>query len=172
MPRNAVPFLSVASSSWENWRLTKRVGDTVRRSCRAERALRDALDRDAALRSHDDLLLEGLWLVFAADGPLHVEEVATLASYLRRTGKTRPLDKSIGRDLESWLSRIAQVPAPARSAMLHVLDVGAAVSAKSIDDSVATLLQRTGQALAVPYDPRHLARLVDEAQGAGVMADA
>jgi hypothetical protein len=169
--RNAVPFLSVASSSWENWRLTKRVGDTVRRSCRAERALRDALDREPALRSHDDLLLEGLWLVFAADGPLHVEEVATLASYLRRTGRRGPFDKSVGRDLESWLSRIPSVPEPARNAMLHVLHVGAAVSAKSVDPSVATLLQRTGTALGVPHDPERLTRLVDEAQGAGVMAD-
>ena len=170
--RNAVPFLAVASSSWENWRLTKRVGDTVRRSCRAERALRDALERDGTLRGHDPLVLEGLWLVFAADGPLHVEEVAALASYMRRIGRTGPLDRKIGRDLESWLSGIAGLPENARRSLLHVLRVAAAVSAKLPAASVGELLEKAEERAGEPHDPVRLARLFDEAQGAGLMGEA
>ncbi|HWE22842.1 MAG TPA: hypothetical protein VG496_02775, partial [Myxococcales bacterium] len=170
--RNAVPFLAVASSSWENWRLTKRVGDTVRRSCRAERALRDALERDIALQGHEAVVLEGLWLVFAADEPLHVEEVAALTGYMRRIGRTGPLDRKVGRDRESWLSRIAGMPENARRSLLHVLRVAAAVSAKEASAPLRELLEKAAQRAGEPHDPALLSRLFDEAQGAGVMVDA
>ena len=82
------------------------------------------------------------------------------------------MTKRRGRDLEPWLQRVAQVPEPARQALIHVLQIAAAVSAKSVHRSVDTVLRRTAEALGVRHQPERLGRLVEEAQGAGVMADA
>ncbi|HEX3343860.1 MAG TPA: hypothetical protein VHS09_04770, partial [Polyangiaceae bacterium] len=83
--RNVLPVLGIATSAVTNYLVTRKVGDTVRRYMRYRRALHDALEH-ASTECHEclDLLIEGVWFIFSADGKLSPEEVGTLAHLLEK----------------------------------------------------------------------------------------
>ena len=129
--RNIVPFVGIFSSAVTNYVLTWRLGNTVRRAMRYERAMRDALTRAEGLcRSKLNLLVEGIWFIFTADGKLDPEETVCLANLLadldpeaRAKVTARFTDDEI-----DWMQRIkTEVPEDMRDAFLHALEVAAAV---------------------------------------------
>jgi len=83
--RNIVPVLGIFTSAITNYLVTRNLGHTVRRYMRYQHALdREGSDATAACRAHLDLLIEGMWFIFSADGKLTPEEAAFLAHMLRK----------------------------------------------------------------------------------------
>jgi len=170
--RNLVPGIGVATSAYVNYRMTKRLGDNVRRAMRYQRALQDAFAQDAALLTREhELLLEGIWFVFTADGVLKPEEVVPLANLLNHLG---PLEKHqvLARfvlDEQDWLERIAaHVPDDARDAFLRALEVAAAVD-KEISTPEQKILARAAQALGKVYDVRRTEAMIRAFENEGVL---
>ena len=82
--RNIVPVVAPVTSSLANWRMTRRLGDTVTRYMRYHRAFRDEmLEVGSRCAAHFGLLAEGLWFLFSADGRLSPEETGVLAYLVR-----------------------------------------------------------------------------------------
>jgi hypothetical protein len=127
--RDAIPFVAIAASAIGNYRTTRRLGHTMRRYLHCERALRDAALRASAIvLEHRDLLIEGIWYVFVADGTLTPEEAATLAHLLRpldAAQRRRVIERFVD-DEEGWIERIRTcVPPEAREPFLDALQVAA-----------------------------------------------
>ena len=70
--RNVVPVVGIFSSAITNVVLTRRVGHTVRRYFRYQRAFKDTFSHAIELLQGEprDLLIEGMWFIFTADGKL------------------------------------------------------------------------------------------------------
>lgn len=172
MLRNVVPVLGIASSSITNYRLTRRLGDTVRRFMRYQRALQDALAHEVqACSTHLDLLIEGIWFVFSADGALKPEEAAILAWLLK---KRDPIQRSaiaarFVEDDHDWLLRIEQVAPELRPSFYHALEVAAAVD-KSVTLPERRLLRGVARHLGLTFDLARLGRMIDEFEDRGVIA--
>jgi len=165
--RNAVPFLDVVASSVTNWKLTRRLGDVVRRYARYRRAFDDALAE--GLAPHLDLLVPGAWFLFAADGSPTPEETALLAALLRRcdTAFLAHLDEALADDV-AWLERLAEIPEPSRAAFYYALEVSAAVD-KRASLRERKLLRHAARALGLTVDEGHLDRMIRELDARGVL---
>src|SRR5580658_4032338 len=60
--RNVIPFVGIVSSAVTNFVVTRRLGDTVRRYMRYQRAIHDAFaETTEACHANIDLLIEGMW---------------------------------------------------------------------------------------------------------------
>ena len=160
--RNVVPVVGIASSSIANYRMTKRVGETISSYFRYQRALHDAIATDGS-RCHGyvDLLVEGMWFVFTADGRLVEEEAAILSWMLESLPEAeRTLVKGRMTDDElDWTTRLERIPEPMRDAFLHALEVAAAV------DGSATLperklIRRAAHELGRPFEMARLDRMI------------
>ncbi len=83
--RNIVPVLGIFTSAVTNYLMTRRLGDTVRRYMRYQHAL-DAEGSYASDHCHAvlDLVIEGMWFIFSADGKLEPEETAFLGHMLKK----------------------------------------------------------------------------------------
>ena len=169
--RNVLPFVGIATSSIQNWRMTKKLGDTVRRYVRYQRALRDALERDErACHGHLDTLVEGLWFIFTADGHLAEEEAATLAHLydnFEPTQKAELLLRFIA-DEAGFLERCRNLPKPVRAPFLHAMEVAAAVD-KEFSLPEQKLLERVAKALDVHFSPGKVHKLMEEFEEKGVL---
>jgi hypothetical protein len=170
--RNLVPGISVATSAYVNYRMTRLLGDNVRRYMRYQRALRDAFVQDAALlTSERELLIEGIWFIFTADGVLKPEETVPLANLLNNLG---PLEKRqvLARfvlDEQDWLERIAaHVPDAARDPFLRALEVAAAVD-KEVSTPEQKILTRAAHALGKVYDLRRTEAMIRSFENEGVL---
>ena len=98
--RNIIPFVSVVSSAVTNFVLTQRLGHTVRRYMRYQRAIDDAFDQAAnECKDHLELLVEGIWFIFTADGRLQPEETVTLVKLLERLDPEHVIAALIARDI-------------------------------------------------------------------------
>lgn len=172
--RNIIPVVGIGASAIANWRLTGKVGETVRHYVRYRRALRDALaGTDAISGPERELLVEGFWHVFTADGRLNREEAATLASELRRldpAARTRVLDRIAGED-DAFLDRLPALPEAERDRFLHALAVAAAVD-KSVSRPEEKLLEKSAQALGRPFDLGAVRELVRQLEATGVLGQA
>jgi hypothetical protein len=171
--RNIVPFVGIVSSAVTNFIVTRRLGDTVRRYMRYRRAMNDALAAAKQhCREHLDLLIEGMWFIFTADGRLTPEETATLAHMLddldpvsRAAVQARFVDDEL-----EWADRIEAVPEDKRDAFLHALEVAAAVD-KEVGLPERKILNRAAHHLNREFDIKHLERMMDEFERFGVLTD-
>jgi hypothetical protein len=170
--RNLLPFVGVFSSAVTNVVVTRRLGRTLRRSFRYERALVDALhEAEQTCSGCMELLVEGLWFLFIADGRLSFEELACLSQRLDDLD-----DESRARvharfcaDETDWLARLPSVPEAARAPFLHVLEVAAALD-KALVLPEEKLLRRVAEALACTHDPQRVRSMIDELERSGVLA--
>ncbi|HVJ93636.1 MAG TPA: hypothetical protein VM580_27730 [Labilithrix sp.] len=170
--RNLLPFVGIVSSAVTNVVVTRRVGRTMRRAFRYERAMLDALTvASGPCASCMELLIEGLWFVFIADGRLSVEETSCLAARLddldedqrRRTLKRFTADES------DWLSRLRSVPDEAKKAFLGVLEIAAALD-KSLVLPEEKLLRRVAEAWGLTYTRERVGELIEQFERGGVLA--
>jgi hypothetical protein len=171
--RNIVPVAGIFVSAITNYLMTRRLGDTVRRYMRYQHAL-DAEEARACATcaGHLDLLIEGLWFIFSADGKLTPEEAAFLAHMLR---KLDPLQRraTIARFVEDeldWTERIKEVPEGMRDAFFHLLEVAAAVD-KEIGLPERKILRRAARALGREFSPERVERMIAELEETGVLAE-
>jgi|GEM_PF-1483372 len=170
--RNIVPFVGMASSAITNYVMTRRLGDTVRRAMRYQRAMDDALRETSELcRDQLDLLIEGMWFIFTADGRLTPEETVCLAKLLQRLD---PLQRHavVARFVEDeldWTERIAkEVSEPLRDPFLHALEVAAAVD-KEVGLPERKILRRAAHALGRHFDLDHVLGMVSSFEERGVL---
>jgi hypothetical protein len=170
--KNIVPFLGIATASATNWKATRLLGDTVRRYLRYRRALDDALDRAEDLcKGYLDLLIEGLWFVFIADGRLAPEEATLLTALLDRLDPvTRAaVEARFVTDESDWLVRLVSVPDGLREPFFYALEVAAAVD-KQVSLPEEKILARAATTLERQVDMRRVERLVREFEEVGVLA--
>jgi hypothetical protein len=169
--RNIVPFVGIVSSAVTNYVLTQRLGNTVRRYMRYQRALDDMFERAATeCGPHLDLLVEGVWFIFTADGRLAPEEVVTLVKLLERldpvTGHAT-LSRFVEDELD-WADRIEQIPEGMRPAFFHALEVAACVD-KEVTLPERKILRRAAHHLGVEFDMVRLTRMVRELEEEGIL---
>ena len=161
--RNIIPVLGIASSAFTNYTLTRRLGDTLRRYMRYQRAMHDALiEAEAMCSGHLDLLIEGMWFIFTADGKLAPEETACLAHQLQKLDPVmrRAVTARFVEDETDWKERIAiEVPEHMRDGFLHALEVAAAVD-KEVGLPERKILRRAARALGRELDMDHIQKMI------------
>jgi hypothetical protein len=170
--RNVVPFLGIVASAVTNWKLARRLGDTLRRYFRYRRALHDALAQDESLLVEHRLpLIQGFWLIFSSDGKVTHEEAAILGRYLDKTeGKEKDeLQARFAEEPEAWLARLDQIPVPQRGPFLHALCVAATLD-KVVSREEEELLREAAKALELPFDLHKVEKMIDGFQKTGVLA--
>ena len=122
---------------------------------------------------HLDLLLEGLWFIFTADGKLSPEEAAFLAHMLQQLDPLRRR-ATIARFVEDeldWTLRIGQeVPERMRDAFLHVLEVAAAVD-KEVGLPERKILRRAAHALGREFSQERVEKMIAQLEETGVIAE-
>jgi hypothetical protein len=171
--RNIVPVVGIVSSAVTNYLVTRRLGDTVRRYMRYQHAL-DAEGSYACVhcREHLDLLIEGMWFIFTADGRLSPEETAFLAHMLKKLDRLQRR-ATIARFVEDeldWTLRIqAEVPEGLRDLFLHVLEVSAAVD-KEVGLPERKILRRAAHALGREFSEERVKRMIAELEETGVLS--
>lgn len=169
--RNVLPFVGIASSAITNVVVTRRLGRTLRRSFRYERAVTQALDRAAgSCAPCIDLLIEGLWFVFIADGRLTPEETICLARRLDELDDRRRGDllARFVADETDWLERLPSVPDEARDAFLRVLEVAAALD-KSLVLPEEKIIRRVADAFHRSFDARRVQSIVEQLEETGLL---
>jgi hypothetical protein len=170
--RNIVPFVGIVSSAVTNFVLTQRLGHTVRRYMRYQRAIDDAFERATTECSqHLDLLVEGIWFIFTADGHLAPEETITLVKLLERldpvTGHAT-LQRFVEDELD-WAERIEQIPEGMRDAFLKALEVAACVD-KEVTLPERKILRRAAHHLGREFVHSRLLEMVREFEDEGVLS--
>jgi hypothetical protein len=172
--RNVVPVAAVGVSAFVNWRRTQRIGDIARRYMRYWRAISGAFERMAREVGREDheLLIEGVWFVFIADGRLGYEESTALANLVKRLPESAR-DRVLARFVEDegdWLDRVeAEVKGDARAPFLRALEVAAAVD-KIVGSPERRLLRSAARRLEIPYDPKRAEAMVEELDATGVLS--
>jgi hypothetical protein len=171
--RNLLPVLGIATSAVTNYLVTRKLGDTVRRYMRYRRALHDALEH-ASTECHEclDMLIEGVWFIFSADGKLTPEEVGTLAHLLEKLPPDeRALVQSrfVEDELE-WADRIEKLPESVRDDFLHALQVAAAVD-KHVGLPERKILRRAAHHLGRPFERERLEKMIAEFEEYGVLKE-
>lgn len=169
--RNLVPIVGIVSSAVTNVVVTYRLGHTLRRTFRYERAMLDALQAaDASCGSVMDLLVEGIWFVFSADGRLTAEEMACLAERLDDLAPAarEAVLKRFTSDESDWLSRVSAVPEDLRDAFLNVLEVAAAVD-KVVSLPETKILKRVAHAFGRDHDPKRIERMIASLDETGLI---
>jgi hypothetical protein len=169
--KNLIPVVGVFMAPVSNWKKTRELGDTVRRYLRYRRAIGDAMAAAEDLcRAHVDLLIEGLWFLFIADGQLSPEEATLLAGLLRRLDPAlrAQIEARFTQDEEDWVARLSSVPNDERDAFLHALEVAAAVD-KSVSLPEQKILTRAARALGRQFDRKRVDRMMQEFEEVGVL---
>lgn len=171
--RNLLPVVGVALSAVTNYRKTKHIGETARRYMRYQRALDDVLGRVAERCAHHfELLVEGIWFVFIADGKLAPEESACLANLVRKLehpAHERVLSRFV-EDEYDWLERVgAEVKGDDREAFFRALEVAAAVD-KRVGLPERRLLRSAARRLELTYDPKRVQRMIEEFEATGILS--
>ncbi len=170
--RNIIPFVGIVTSAVTNFVVTQRLGHTVRRYMRYQRAIDDAFERASQeCGSHLDLLVEGIWFIFTADGHLAPEETVTLVKLLEK------LDPVVGHatlarfveDELDWADRIEHVPEDMRDAFFRALEVAACVD-KEVTLPERKILRRAAHHLGREFDLARLTAMVKEFDEEGVLA--
>lgn len=169
--KNIVPVISIAASSVTNYRRTRQLGDTARRYFRYRRAISDALDRARALCEEQlDLLIEGLWFLFIADGRLVPEETTILLGLL---GKLDPERRAAVKehfvvDESGWLERLGEIPPEVREPFFNALEVAAAVD-KAVSLPEQKILSQAARRLGRTLDMNRVERMIQEFEDVGVL---
>jgi hypothetical protein len=169
--RNVVPVIGIASSAITNYFVTRKIGDTVRRYVRYRRALHDAIEHASEVcNGYLDLLVEGVWFVFTADGKLTPEEVAMLAHLLEKlpAAERAEVESRFVEDEIGWADRIEVLPESARDEFLHALEVAAAVD-KHVGLPERKILRRAAHHLGRTFVRERLDKMIEEFEAAGVL---
>jgi hypothetical protein len=172
--RNIIPFVGIVSSAITNFVVTRRLGDTVRRYMRYQRAMHDSFEHaSTACKNNLDLLVEGMWFIFTADGKLTPEEVATLARFLDRLDPVtrKAVEARFVEDELDWAERIEQIPEETRDHFMHALEVAAAVD-KEVGLPERKILRRAAHHLNREFDIKHIERMIQEFEEYGVLTKA
>jgi len=174
--RNVVPFIGIVSSAVTNVVLTRKMGHTVRRYFRYQRAFKDTFEQAVELLHGEplDLLIEGMWFVFTADGKLVPEEAACLAKLLHKLPleARHAVTHRFVEDELDWTERLPRgVPEASRDAFLHALEVAAAVD-KEVDAPERKILRRAARALGREFDFKRVERMMAEFEERGVLSPA
>jgi hypothetical protein len=169
--KNAIPFVNVISSSATSWVVTRRLGDNARRYARYRRAFDDVFAAEPRLVAHLDLVIEGVWFLFAADGRLEPEESALLAALMRRSdpAQRERIVRELADDI-SWVARLAVIPERLKDPFLRVLEVAAAVD-KNATLRERRLLEHAARALGRREDFGGLERMLKDFREVGVLSD-
>jgi hypothetical protein len=170
--RNIVPVVGIFTSAITNYLVTQRLGDTVRRYMRYQHAL-DAEGSHASVhcKDHLDLLIEGMWFIFSADGKLTPEEAAFLGHMLKKLPKAqqRAVHARFVEDELDWTLRISnEVPQRLRDTFMHVLEVAAAVD-KEVGLPERKILRRAALALGREFSEQRVLRMIAEFEESGVL---
>jgi hypothetical protein len=173
--RNIVPVVGIVASAVTNYLMTRRLGDTVRRYMRYQHAL-DAEGSHASTtcRAHLDLLIEGIWFIFSADGKLTPEETAFLGHMLKKLDPVarRAVTARFVEDELEWTLRIRQeIPESMRDAFLHTLEVAAAVD-KEVALPERKILRRAAHALGREFSEERVKRMIADLEERGVLSGA
>jgi uncharacterized tellurite resistance protein B-like protein len=169
--RNIVPFVGILSSGVTNFVVTRRLGHTVRRYMRYQRAMHDAFElTTVACHSNLDLLIEGMWFIFTADGRLAPEETATLARLLDKLDPVarKAVEARFVEDELDWADRIESIPQASRVPFLHALEVAACVD-KDVSLPERKILRRAAHHLGLEFDLDHLKNMIEEFESYGVL---
>ncbi|AEI67786.1 hypothetical protein [Corallococcus macrosporus] len=170
--RNILPFAGVLTSSITSWRRTRKLGEASVQYARYRRALDDAFSTVRALDARCvELLIEGAWLLFDADGGLRAEEAVMLTHLLRNSpsaARKRLLER-LGEEETPWVERLHEVPEAARDAFLHALEVISAVDL-SMSNAEWLLLRKAAAALNRPLRRERVQALVKQFRAQGVVA--
>jgi hypothetical protein len=169
--RNLLPVFGIVTSAVTNYLVTRKLGDTVRHYMRYRRALHDALEH-ASAECHEylDLLVEGVWFVFSADGKLTPEEVGALAHLLEKLppGERAAVEARFVEDELEWADRIEQLPERVRDEFLHALEVAATVD-KHVGLPERKILRRAAHHLGRTFDRARIDRMIEEFDEYGVL---
>jgi uncharacterized tellurite resistance protein B-like protein len=169
--RNVIPFVGIVSSAVTNFVVTRRLGDTVRRYMRYQRAIHDAFaETTEACHANIDLLIEGMWFIFTADGRLVPEETATLASLMDKLDPVarKAVEARFVEDELDWAERIESIPEETRDQFLHALEVAACVD-KEVTLPERKILRRAAHHLGREFDLSHLHKMIEEFESYGVL---
>ena len=169
--RNIIPFVGIVTSAVTNFIVTRKLGDTVRRYMRYQRAIHDAFAHATEeCRGNLDLLIEGMWFIFTADGRLEPEETATLARLLDKLDPIarKAVEARFVEDELEWAERIESVPEDTRDHFLHALEVAACVD-KEVSLPERKILRRAAHHLGREFDLEHLRKMIAEFEEYGVL---
>jgi uncharacterized tellurite resistance protein B-like protein len=169
--RNIIPFVGIVSSAVTNFIVTQRLGDTVRRYMRYERAIHDAFAQASeACHANLDLLVEGMWFIFTADGRLEPEETATLAHLMDKLDPLarKAVEARFVEDELDWAERIESIPEETRDQFFHALEVAACVD-KEVSLPERKILRRAAHHLGREFDLAHLHKMIAEFDSYGVL---
>lgn len=170
--RNALPFVGVLSSAITNVIVTRRIGRRLRHAFRYEHEMLAVLrTAEKTCAPCMDLLVEGLWFVFTADGRLTAEETICLAERLDdlEEGTRRRVFEHFTADENDWLRRIEAVPEEAREGFFSVLEVAAALD-KSFPLPEEKLLRRVAEVFRRTFEPAQVTRLIDRLERTGALS--
>jgi len=172
--RNIIPVVGIFTSAVTNYLMTRRLGDTVRRYMRYQHALdAEGSYASAHCHAHLDLVIEGLWFIFSADGKLTPEETAFLGHMLKKLDKfqRRAVTARFVEDELDWTLRIKnQVPEPMRDVFLHILEVAAAVD-KEVGLPERKILRRAAHALGREWTEERVKKMIAEFEETGELSD-
>jgi uncharacterized tellurite resistance protein B-like protein len=172
--RNIVPVLGIFTSAVTNFLMTRRLGNTVRRYMRYQHAL-DAEGSFASEHCHAvlDLVIEGIWFIFSADGKLEPEEITFLNHMLKKLdpiSRKAVTDRFVEDELE-WTIRVKkEVPEDLRDTFLHVLEVAAAVD-KEVGLPERKILRRAAHALGREWSEDRVKKMIEEFEETGELSD-
>jgi hypothetical protein len=171
--RNILPVVGIFTSAITNYLVTQRLGDTVRRYLRYQRAMADAITHAELTCAKSKLLLiEGMWFIFTADGVLAPEEAGCLSHLL---SDLPPEDRAALRerftdDEIDWMGRVKnQVPEDMRDAFLYALQVAASLD-KEVSLPERKILKRVALMFGRPFEPERLTRMIEQLEDKGVLA--
>jgi hypothetical protein len=151
--RNVVPVLGLLTSGVTSYRSTRNLGDASLRYVRGRRALTDAFAEVEQVASDmRDLLIEGVWFVFTADGTLDPHETAILAHFVhsRPDHMRRALLDRMHDDEAGWHERIGQIPEQARRPFMRALETAAALDTE-IAEPERNVLKSASQRLGIDW---------------------
>jgi hypothetical protein len=142
----------------------------MRRYMRYHHAL-DAESSHAAAVCHAqlDLVIEGLWFIFSADGKLTPEEAGFLAHMLRKLDPLhrRAVMARFVEDELDWTVRIkTEVPESVRDTFMHILEVAAAVD-KEVGLPERKILRRAARSLGREFSEERVQRMIAEFEASG-----
>jgi hypothetical protein len=172
--RNVIPFVGILSSAITNVVVTRKVGHTVRRYFRYQRAFKDTFSHAIEILHGEplDLLIEGMWFIFTADGKLSPEEAACLAQLVH---KLDPLERHAVThrfvvDELDWTERLAKgIPDELRDVFVHALEVAAAVD-KEVSAPERKILLRATRALGRESVPGRIEKMISDFEHRGILS--